>query len=71
MEIEMKKVSDDLQKGMIDLQEEGLQINDTQITIDLNKTKNLLEIWGQKIQAYAQEFDAVAKSLDINTSKGN
>jgi len=71
VEAQMKKISDDLQKGMIDLQEEGLQINDTQITIDLNKTKNLLEIWGQKIQVFAQEFEDVTKSLDINTSKGN
>ena len=70
METHMKKVSEDLQKGMLDLQEEGVQVNDTKITIDLNKTKNLLETWGQKIQVFAQEFDDVTKSLEINTSKG-
>ena len=71
MEIQMKKISADLQKGIIDAKEEGIQVNNERITIDLNKTKNLLEVWGKKIQSFAKEFDNVAKSLDINTSKGN
>lgn len=70
MEQQMKKISDDLQKGIIDAQEEGIQVNDERITIDLNKTKSLLEIWGKKIQVFAKEFDNVAKSLEVNTSKG-
>ena len=70
METQMKKISDDLQKGILDAAEEGIQINDDQINIDLNKTRNFLEIWGKKIQTFAKEFDNVAKSLDINTSKG-
>jgi Tfp pilus assembly protein PilV len=70
MEIQMKKISDDLQKGIIDAQEEGIQVTDERITIDLNKTKNLLEVWGKKIQSFAQEFDEVAQTLEINTSKG-
>jgi len=70
MEIEMKKISNDLQKGIIDAAEEGIQVNDEQITIDLNKTRGFLEVWGKKIQTFAKEFDNVAKSLDINTSKG-
>jgi len=71
MEVHMKKISDDLQKGIIDAKEEGIQVNDERITIDLNKTKTLLEIWGKKIQVFAKEFDNVAKSLEMNTSKGN
>jgi hypothetical protein len=70
MEIQMKKISDDLQKGIIDAQEEGIQINDERITIDLNKTKNLLDVWGKKIQSFAKEFDQVAQTLEMNTSKG-
>ena len=70
MEVQMKKISDDLQKGIIDAQEEGIQVNDERITIDLNKTKNLLEIWGQKIKNFAKEFDAVTQTLEMNTSKG-
>ena len=71
MEIQMKKISDDLQKGIIDAKEEGVQINNEHITIDLNKTRNLLEIWGQKIQSFAKEFDEVAQTLEVNTSKGH
>jgi len=71
MEVQMKKISDDLQKGIIDAKEEGIQINDERITIDLNKTKNLLEVWGKKIQSFAQEFDEVSQTLEINTSKGH
>ena len=70
MEVQMKKISDDLQKGIIDAKEEGIQVSDERITIDLNKTKNLLEIWGQKIQSFAKEFDEVAQTLEMNTSKG-
>ncbi|PTB83659.1 hypothetical protein C9926_01735 [Sulfurovum lithotrophicum] len=70
MELQMKKISDDLQKGIIDIQEEGIQVNNERITIDLNKTKNLLEIWGKKIQDFAKEFDEVAQTLEMNTSKG-
>ena len=71
MEVQIKKISDDLQKGIIDAKEGGIQMNDERITIDLNKTKTLLEIWGKKIQVFAKEFDNVAKNLDMNTSKGN
>ena len=70
MEIQMKKISDDLQKGIIDAKEEGIQVSDERISIDLNKTKNLLEIWGKKIQSFAKEFDEVAQTLEMNTSKG-
>jgi len=71
MGVQMKKISDDLQKGIIDAKDEGIEVNDEHITIDLNKTKTLLEIWGKKIQVFVKEFDNVAKSLDMNTSKGN
>ncbi len=71
METKIKKVSEDLQKGILNLQEEGIQINENRVSIDLNKTKNLLETWGQRIQVFAKEFDDVTKSLEINTSKGN
>jgi len=71
MELQMKKISDDLQKGIIDAKEEGIQVNNERISIDLNKTKTLLETWGKKIKNFAKEFDEVAQTLDINTSKGN
>jgi hypothetical protein len=71
MEVKMKKISDDLQQGIIETKEAGIDINNEHIHIDLNKTKNLLEVWGKKIQIFAQEFDNLAKSIeDNNTYKG-
>ena len=65
METEMKKISDDLQKGIIEAKEEGIQMQNDHITIDLNKTKQILEVWGQKINIFAQEFDNISKNLDL------
>lgn len=71
MEVKMKKISDDLQQGIVETKEAGIDINNEHIHIDLNKTKNLLEVWGKKIQIFAQEFDDLAKSVeDNNTYKG-
>ena len=71
MEVKMKKISDDLQQGIVETKEAGIDINNEHIHIDLNKTRNLLEVWGKKIQIFAQEFDDLAKSIeDNNTYKG-
>jgi len=74
MEVKMKKISDDLQQGIIETQEAGVNINKDHINIDLNKTKNLLEDWGKKIQIFAHEFDEITKNLENlennNTHKG-
>jgi len=70
MERQMQKISNDLQKGIIDAKEEGIQINDEHISIDLNKTRNLLEDWSKKIQVFVNEFDEVSNTLETNTSKG-
>jgi len=71
MEIQMKQISDDLQKGIIETKEAGIHISNDNINIDLNKTRNLLEEWGQKIQVFVKEFDEVAQTLESNTSKGH
>ena len=71
MEVKMKKISDDLQQGIVETKEAGIDINNEHIHIDLNKTRNLLEVWGKKIQIFAQEFDNLAKSIENNnTYKG-
>lgn len=71
MEKQMKKISHDLDKGIIEAKEAGVDINNGQINIDLNKTRDLFESWSKKIQVFANEFDEVAKSLDENnTDKG-
>jgi len=71
MEMQMKQISDDLQKGIIETKEAGISINNEHINIDLNKTQNLLENWGKKIQVFVKTFDDIAQDIEDNTSKGN
>ena len=70
MQAQIKNISNDLQKGILETKEAGISINKEHINIDLNKTKSLLDNWSRKINVFVKEFDDVAKSLDINTSKG-
>jgi len=67
MQRQMQKISNDLQKGIIDAKEEGIQVNNGHINIDLNKTRNLLEDWSKKIQVFANEFDEVSKKMKKNS----
>lgn len=68
MEVHMKKISDDLEKGILETKEAGIEINEQHIHIDLNKTQDLLLDWGNKIQVFMQEFDELAKTLETNNS---
>lgn len=68
LDVQMKKISDDLEKGIIDTKEAGVEMNEQHIHIDLNKTQNMLEDWGKKIQVFAQEFEDISKDLENNTS---
>jgi hypothetical protein len=74
MDIEMKKMAADMEKGIIEYKEAGVEVNEQHIHIDLNKTHDLLLNWGKTIQVFVQEFDEMAKTLEINstntTSKG-
>ncbi len=65
---QMKKLSDDIEKGVVETKEAGIEINEQHIHIDLNKTQDLLTEWGKKIEDFMQEFDEMAKSLEINSS---
>jgi uncharacterized lipoprotein YehR (DUF1307 family) len=65
---QMKKLSDDLEKGVVETKEAGIEINEQHIHIDLNKTQDLLIDWGKKIQVFVQEFDKMAKMLEINST---
>lgn len=65
---QMKKLSDDLEKGIVETKEAGIEINEQHIHIDLNKTQDLLIGWGKKIQVFVQEFDEMAKILEINST---
>jgi len=68
MEAKMKKISDDLQQGIVETQEAGVDINKEHIHIDLNKTQDLLENWGKKIQIFVHQFDEIAKNLENNNT---
>jgi uncharacterized Zn finger protein len=68
MAIQIKKISDDLEKGIIENKEAGVEMNEQHIHIDLNKTQNLLQDWGKKMQIFVQEFEEVAQTLETNES---
>ncbi len=68
MSAQMEKISEDLEKGVIETKEAGVEMNDQYIHIDLNKTQDLLEEWGKKIQIFVQEFDEMARSVETNAS---
>jgi len=68
MDSQMKKLSDDIEKGVIETKEAGIEINDQYIHIDLNKTQDLMTVWGKQIELFVQEFDEMAKSLEANST---
>jgi len=68
MDVQMKKLSDDIEKGVVETKEAGIEINDQYIHIDLNKTQDLLTEWGKKIEDFMQEFDEMAQSLEANST---
>lgn len=67
----MQKISNDLEKGIIEAKESGVEINEQHIHIDLNKTQDLLETWGKKLQVFMQEFDDIAKDLENNDTNND
>ena len=69
MEQQMQKISNDLEKGIVDAKEEGIQIDEQHIEIDLNKTRNIFENWSKKIQVFVNEFDAISNEKNKNINK--
>jgi len=65
----LKKITQDLEKGMLDEKDAGVKIDETHINIDLNKTKDFLNAWGQKMQGFVREFDDMAKEIDTQTQQ--
>ena len=53
----LKKVTQDLDKGVLKKKSAGVDIDNRHINIDLNKTKDFLENWGKKLQDIIQDFD--------------
>ena len=63
MKTKMDKMSTDLEKGIIKNEEAGIEMDETHINIDLNKTKTFLETWGKKMQGFVKEFDDISKEF--------
>lgn len=69
MSVQMKKISEDLEKGVIETKEAGIEMKNQYIHIDLNKTQDLLQAWGEKMQNFMQEIDDMSKHVDTNTTE--
>jgi len=65
----LRKITQNLEKGMLDEKNAGVKIDKTHINIDLNKTKDFLDAWGQKMQNFVKEFDDIAKKIDTETQQ--
>lgn len=68
MDAQMNKMAEELERGIIEHKEAGVEITEQHIHIDLNKTRDLLMDWGEKIEVFVQEFDEMAKALERNST---
>ena len=68
-ENKINKMTQDLEKGIVDEKDAGIKIDDTRINIDLNKTKDVLETWAKKMQGFVQTFDSMAKEVDTQAQQ--
>lgn len=66
-EDKIRKITQDIERGVIDHKDAGVKIDENHIDIDLNKTKDFLELWGKKMQSFVKEFDTMAKEIDSST----
>jgi uncharacterized protein YukE len=49
--------------------ERSIEVDENYIHIDINKTGNFLDKWHQKMQNFANEIDALSKSLEHNKTQ--
>ena len=68
MDTQMKKISEDLEKGILETKDAGVEINEQHIHIDLNKTQDILMNWGKQIQVFVKEFNEMTKMLETNNT---
>jgi len=71
----LKKITQDLEKGILDEKCAGVNIDKTHVNIDFNKTKNFLDAWDRKMQGFVKEFNDISKVIDTQApniqTKGN
>lgn len=69
MHKQIQKISHDIELGVEETK--TASVNMAKEHIDLNKTKDLLNVWNKKIAKLVEEFDAKIADVESNTSKGN
>ena len=69
MKVKVEQMNKELENGTIDETEAGIEINQTHINIDLNKTKSFLDIMGKKMQGYVKELENVVQELNGTSVK--
>ena len=63
------KFTKDFEKGVIDDKEAGIEMNQTHINIDLDKTKNFLKNWEKTLEGYAKEFNKMTEVYSQSLEK--
>ncbi len=70
MQKHIKKVSEDIKKGIVNEKDEGIEINNQHINIDLNKTKHFFDMFRKNIQKFTEEIDKITQNIETNKTKG-
>ncbi len=60
----VEKFSTDLEKGIVQDKNAGIEIDNKHINIDLNKTKSFIEGWGKRMQDFVRDMDTIAQEID-------
>lgn len=63
LEDKLKKITQNIEKGVIEEKSAGVKIDESHINIDLNKTKSFLDTWSKKMQTFVKEFDSMTKEI--------
>jgi hypothetical protein len=69
MKIHADKFTKDMENGVIDDKEAGIEVNASHINIDLNKTKSFLDTWGKILEGYAKDFNTMTKEINQEMTK--
>ena len=64
MKAKADELAKEMQQGIIEEKEAGVEVSDEKIVVDLNKTKGFMEKWVKKMEGFVKEMDEVAKTLD-------
>ncbi len=70
MQKHIKKVSEDIKKGVINAKDEGIEMKNQHINIDLNKTKRFFDVFKKNIEEFTEKIDKVTQEIETNNTKG-